>query len=122
MIGQGKFLVFHGKADELAEPGNLAGELASAGIELEAVVSDHLDPVDPDEPPRILSSPAADARNEQVASGEANQFGACCVRHGRELRSWCDRGERAVDVEDERAPPRGVGERGEELRGLHRPA
>ncbi len=86
------------------------------------MVPDDLDPLDADEPARVLARAAADAGDEQVAPGQPGELRPGPFGHSRELRPRRDRRERPVDVEDERASLGRVREGGEELRGLHRPA
>jgi len=72
------------------------------GLELEAVHPDVAHAVDPDEPFRIRSGPAADTGDECVTPGETRDFGARLLGDPCLTGAAHDRRERAVDVEEDR--------------------
>ncbi len=80
------------------------------GLELEAVLADVDQLVEPDDPARIVARPAADAGDERVAAVEPAQLLAGRLRHGGVARHVDDRCEDAVDVEQDRRPFRLLGE------------
>ena len=79
-------------------------------LELEPVLADVDELVEPDDPPRVGARPAADAGDERVPAVQAAKLGACLLRHDGLVRDVDDRGEHAVDVEQERRPLRCLGE------------
>ena len=80
------------------------------GLELEAVLADVDQLVEPDDPARVVARPAADAGDERVAAMEPAQLLAGRLRHGGVARHVDDRCEDAVDVEQDRRPFRLLGE------------
>ena len=80
------------------------------GLELEAVLADVDQLVEPDDPARVVARPAADAGDERVAAMQPAQLLAGRLRHGSVARHVDDRCEDAVDVEQDRRPFRLLGE------------
>ena len=66
--------------------------------------------VEPDDPPRIGARAAADAGDERVAAVQPAQLLTRRLRHGGLVRHVHDRGEDAVDVEQDRRPAGILGE------------
>jgi hypothetical protein len=122
VVREGERLVLHREPDGLAEAPDLAGELRRPRVELQAVVSDVLDPFHADEAARVGAGTPAHAGDEEIAPGEPLQLGSGVVGNGRQLRARDDRRQGAVDVEDQRASLGSAREWGEERGGLHRPA
>jgi hypothetical protein len=83
------------------------------------VGADVPDALDADHAARVFTCPAADARDERVASDEPRDL---CLRlggHVRLVRTRLDRGEHAVDVEQNRRALGLSGQAREQCVGLH---
>ena len=78
--------------------------------ELEAVLADVDELVEPDDAPRIRAGAAADAGDERVALVQPRDLGARLLRHDGLVRNLDDRREHAVDVEQDRRARRVLGE------------
>ena len=113
-------LVLHGPVDPGREGLDPLAPVRRFGLELQPVRTDVADAVDADEPPGVLAGPAADARDERVASGEPRDLGPGLLRDACAVGSRGDRRERAVDVEQDRGALGRLGQGGERI-GMHAP-
>ena len=115
VVGEREALVLDRKGDGIPERGDSVGQLGGALVELETVVSDIADAFDADESLGLLAGSAADACDEQVAGGQACQLELRLGRDEGKLRPCGDRGERAVDVEEERSGSGSLAQRGQQI-------
>ena len=109
-------LVLDGPVDTGRETVNLLAPPGGLRFQLEAVGSDVADAVHADQALRVLAGAAADARDERVAAPEPRHLSARLLRNRSLLGAHDDRGERPVDVQDDRSP---VGSLGETFEGGH---
>ena len=79
-------------------------------LELEAVLADVDQLVEADDPARVGARAAADACDEGVAADAGGELLAGRLGNGGVVRHVDDRGEHAVDVEQDRRPFRLLGE------------
>jgi Sulfite exporter TauE/SafE len=119
VVGEGQSLVLDLEADRVAERSDRRHELGGPRIELEPVVPDVAGPADADERLGFGTGTTAHERDEEIACRETLEFNPGLGRHPRELGPRDDGRERAVDVEDERAPVRYSAERRKRI-GCHR--
>ena len=107
--------------DRLGERVQALAPLGRLGYELEAVLADVDELVEPDDAARIRSGAAADAGDERVPLVQPRHLGARLLRHDGFVRNVDDRRQHSVDVEQDRGAVGGLGEPGQQGVGLHRP-
>ena len=83
---------------------HLAGEGRGGRLELEAVLPDIAQLGHAHDPLGCVARPPRHAGDETEAESEPAELQACLVGHGGILGSLDDRGEHAVDVEEQRRP------------------
>ena len=108
------------QADPVREPVEHLDPRVRLRNELQPVLADHLDAVDAHDPPRLVGGTAGQHADERVAAEQAAQLGACPVRNAGRGGVGDDRGQHAVDVEQDRGPLRLAGELLEQWRQRHR--
>ena len=89
--------------------------------ELEPVLADVHELVEPDDASSIRPGAPADAGDERVTGVQPAQLGPRLLRHGRLVRHVHDRGQHAVDVEEERGPLGLPGQLRDQVGSGHRP-
>ena len=89
--------------------------------ELEPVLADIHELVEPDDASSIRPGAPADARDERVTGVQPAQLGPRLLRHGRLVRHVDDRGQHSVDVEEERGPLGLPGQPRDQVGSGHRP-
>ena len=94
---------------------NAVGPRRRGRLELEAVLADVAQAVDPDDLACDLAGPAGHARNEGIPVGQPLELPAGLGRYRRILGARHDRREHAVDVEEERGSARVGGQRAERI-------
>ena len=117
--GDGQALVLDGPLHAGRETVDLVAPAVRVGRKLEPVRADVPHPVDPDEAPRVLAGPAADAGDEAVTADEPFDLAVRFVGHTSLGRAAHDRGERPVDVEHDRGSLRSLGEQVESRHGSY---
>jgi uncharacterized protein len=102
-------LVLDGPVDCRRERVDLVPPAVGVGSQLEAVRADVTHSGDADESPRVLSCASADAGDQGVPVREPGNLSAGLVRHPRVLGPRNDRGQRPVDIEEDRGALRRLG-------------
>src|SRR5207237_317639 len=102
--GDREALVLDGPVGGRDDGLELAAPARGLWMALEPVAADHRNLVQPGNSTRVLSRPAGYERDERVARGEPDELAARVVRDRGVLGHRDDRGQRTVDVEQDRRP------------------
>jgi Sulfite exporter TauE/SafE len=118
VVGERQALVLHFAVHGFPEARDLRLEIVRSRIELEAVVADVPNPVEPHEPSGLIAASTAHEGDEEIGARQPFELRFRCQWDLRELGPGHDGSQRAVHVEDERASLGSFPERREQV-GRH---